>query len=90
MFCEIKPFDPEIDQNEVIPGRSINLRDAFETGVVKSTGTDLEFNNLDDPNTIGNRIEDEFDAVNHQRALQETVYKKSKTNKVSTPTGESV
>lgn len=62
-------FDPERDKERVVEGRSINLRSAFETGVVQSTGTEDEFNGLDEPENIGERIEDDFDAVIKQREL---------------------
>lgn len=84
LITDIK-YNKATDQNSVYPGRSIDLRLAFESGIVKSTGTVTDFNLLDDPSKIGARIEDEFDAVNHQRALSEAVHRNKVTRASSTP-----
>lgn len=70
MICTNLEFDPLRDKSRVIPGRSINLREAFKTGIVKSTGSEDEFNDIDDPENIGTRIEDNFDAINQQRYIR--------------------
>lgn len=73
------------DLCDVVPGLSVDLLDALESGVIPDSGKDVDYNGLDDPSLIGQRVEDEFDAVIKKRSL----LSKSKTsNKQPTPTGE--
>lgn len=78
-------YNEKFDQNKVVAGRSINIREAFETGIIKSTGKNDDFNEIDDPVNIGSRVEDEFDAINRSRQIQESNHKSK--NNVSTPKG---
>lgn len=62
-------YDAKRDIKEVIDGLSIDIDDALKTGVVKDGSADIEYNNLDNPDSIVGRIEDPISAIEARRAL---------------------
>lgn len=62
LFCK------ERDISEVVPGLSVDLQAAIESGVVLDTGTIEEFNDIDNPDNIHCRVKDIFQAMELQKA----------------------
>lgn len=51
------------DRSRVVPGLSISLKEAVETGAIKDTGYIPEYNDIEDTGKILGRIRDNFEAV---------------------------
>lgn len=75
-------YNDKRDLADVVPGLSVDLVDALESGVIPDSGKDVDYNGLDDPSLIGQRIEDEFDAVIKKR----NIVKSAKAVKQPEPT----
>lgn len=62
-------FDENRDIMAVVPDMATDVDDAIETGVVRDTGIDSFDNGLDDVSGIICRVEDSFQAIDHQRTI---------------------
>lgn len=69
-ICE---FDEIRDVMSTVEGLSIDLDKAIESGVVLDSGTTQEFNNIEEPTSIGRRVSSVFDALDIQRSLMKKV-----------------
>lgn len=61
-------FDPECDIQQTREGLNIDLSRAIREGVVQDSGTEPEYNNLDDPSKIRGRVNNVFEAMNERNA----------------------
>lgn len=61
-------FNKETDIQETRIGLSIDLSKALREGIVKDSGTEPEYNNIDDPTKIRGRVSDVFEAINERNA----------------------
>lgn len=62
-------YDEELDISCVVPMLNIDLEEALLTGVVPQSGIIPEFNGIEDFDGIIGRVSDVFDAIEHQRSL---------------------
>lgn len=62
-MVENPAFNPITDLYPVVEGLSLDLREAIETGVVKSTGTVDSYNGIEDTDDIIGRVRDNFDSM---------------------------
>lgn len=60
-------FNPSKDYVKSTPNLSINLSRAMESGIVPSSGTNVEHNGLEHSSDIGPRVTDSFKAIDMQR-----------------------
>lgn len=85
-------FDPVRDISATVPGLAVDLVAAIENGVVTDTAGSMEFNEIDSPSSIRNRVRNAFDAVEAQRSLIKGAAALSKaqssSNEPSTPSGD--
>lgn len=81
-------YDAELDISPVVPMLDIDLEQCLLTGIVPGDGVIPEFNGIEDSDSIVGRIYDPFDAIDHQRNLNNamSVYraKMSETSNEST------
>lgn len=63
-------YDPKRDLGKSLPGLSVNIGEALKNGYVLGDGAPLEYNMIDDPTLVGNRIESVFDAIDTGVSLQ--------------------
>lgn len=62
-------YNPRKDNNVVYPNLSIDLDAALRTGVVKDSGTAVEYNGIEDPNLIRTRVSDTFQAIDERNSV---------------------
>lgn len=67
MKC-ITIFDEERDIQRTREGLNIDLSTALREGVVQDSGTEPEYNNLDDPSKIRGRVNNVFDAISERNS----------------------
>lgn len=67
-MIQIAYFDKDKDIQETRLGLSIDLSRAIREGVVKDSGTEPEYNNIEDPNKVRGRVSDVFAAINERNA----------------------
>lgn len=58
-----------IDISDVVPFLDIDLEDALLSGVVPQSGVIPDYNGIEDSDGILGRVYDSFDAIEHQRNL---------------------
>lgn len=65
MYAKVKGFNPKRDKVAVEPFGSIDLKNAFVTGVIPSTlpETDELYNGIEDPCSILGKPTDVFEAI---------------------------
>lgn len=56
-------YNSKTDLSPVVEGLSLDLREAVETGVVKSTGTIDSYNGIENTEDIIGRVRDNFDSM---------------------------
>lgn len=56
-------FNPLKDKNEVIPGLAPVIQEILDTGVVPISAVNPIYNEIDDIDSIGERVEDSFQAM---------------------------
>ena len=62
-------FDKQRDFMPVTPGLAIDMAVAMDSGVVFDTGVLGDYNDIEDPSSIRCRVNDAFEAIEHQRNL---------------------
>lgn len=68
-MIEHPKFNPLRDNEVVVPNLAIDLEAALRTGVVKDSGTAVEYNGIEDPNLIRTRVSDNFEAIDERNAV---------------------
>lgn len=71
---QICNFSPEKDIVQHRPSLCIDINQVFDTMEMPSTGAfDVDFDNIDNTDSIGPRIENTFDAIEYGIALNENI-----------------
>ena len=65
---QVCKHNPKKDIREVAPNLSIDLAKTLDNKMVPATGTELSYNNIQNPSDIVGRIRDTFDAIDAQRS----------------------
>lgn len=68
-MIQICLFNKDTDIQETRVGLNIDLSTALREGVVKDSGIEPEYNNIDDPTKIRGRVSDVFEAINERNAV---------------------
>lgn len=78
-------FAEGIDISDVIPYMDIDLEEALLSGIVPQNGIIPEYNGIEETDQIVGRVYDVFDAIEHQRSLNNAMnnYRASLSNKAS-------
>ncbi len=63
-------YDPLRDVKEVVSGLAVDVDSMLRTGIVHSTGEDLDNNQIDDPNNVIGLVRDEFAAIDAMRVIR--------------------
>lgn len=58
-----------MDSGETIPNLALNFKDAFENGVVSDGFDSSNFNQIEDINSVGSLVRDNFEAFNASNAI---------------------
>lgn len=58
-----------VDISPVVPAMAIDLENALETGIIPGDGITPEFNGIEDTDSVIGRVRDNFDAIEHQRNI---------------------
>lgn len=84
-------FVEGIDISDVVPFLDIDLEQALLSGVVPQSGVIPEYNGIDEIDGIIGRVFDSFDAIEHQRNLNNAMntYRSSLVNSESQSTESS-
>ncbi len=82
-------YNKQRDRAQVVPGLSICLKEAVETGAIKDTGYIPEYNQIEDNNKILGRIRDNFEAVEAMRFVSKYGKSTPKDNIVTPSTNTS-
>lgn len=62
-------FNEVTDVQRTREGLAIDLAQALRTGIVKDSGTEPEYNNIDDPTKIKGRYNDVFAALDERNSV---------------------
>lgn len=76
-------FNKNFDLKRVEPASVLLLSEVLASGVVPPDSTDMEFNEIDNPDNIAGRVTNVFDAIDLSRELASSVRSESKAG--STP-----
>lgn len=69
MIQDFIRFDPKRDFMRVNPGLSVDIAAAVESGTVIDAGTNSDYNQIDDPNSITGRVRDIFEATDRRKDI---------------------
>lgn len=74
-------FNPVKDNNLAQSGLAIDLDAALRTGAIIDSGTEVEYNGIEDPSLVGRRVSDAFEAIDARNSVihKELVRIKEKT-----------
>lgn len=64
-----RDFDKVRDIRRVEPSSIIMLSEVISSGVIPATATDLEYNEVDNPDNVAGRVTNVFDAVDAQHDI---------------------
>lgn len=66
-------FDPKRDVGRVILGLAADINEMIETHSIPSTAAEVVYNDIDDIEDVGNRVDDVFDGIMLSRSLGESL-----------------
>lgn len=69
-MIENNSFNPELDMGTVIVGLDIDINNMIETHSIPATAADVVYNDIDDIDDVGERIDDTFDGIMIARAFE--------------------
>lgn len=71
-------FDKDKDLKRVEPASVLLLSEVLASGVVPPDSTDLDYNNIDNPDNVAGRVTNVFDAIDMSRELASAAKTESK------------
>lgn len=63
-------FNPELDLGTVIVGLNVDINNMIESHSIPSTAADVTYNDIDNIEDVGARIDDTFDGIMIARAFE--------------------
>lgn len=70
-MIENNRFNPERDLGTVIVGLNVDINDMIETHSIPATASDVVYNDIDDIEEVGERIDDTFDGIMIARRFEQ-------------------
>ena len=72
-MIEINKFDPKLDLGTVIVGLNVDINNMIETHSIPATAADVVFNDIDNIEDVGERIDDTFDGIMIARQFEQSL-----------------
>lgn len=69
-MIENNKFNPSLDLGTVIVGLSVDINNMIETHSIPATASDVVYNDIDNIEEVGERIDDTFDGIMIARAFE--------------------
>ena len=70
-MIENNKFDPSKDLGTVIVGLNVDINDMIETHSIPATAADVVYNDIEDIEDVGERIDDTFDGIMIARRFEQ-------------------
>lgn len=70
-MIENNRFNPELDLGTVIVGLNVDINDMIETHSIPATAADVVYNDIDNIEDVGERIDDTFDGIMIARKFEQ-------------------
>ena len=70
-MIENNKFDPSKDLGTVIVGLNVDINDMIETLSIPATAADVVYNDIDNIDDVGERIDDTFDGIMIARRFEQ-------------------
>lgn len=70
-MIENNRFNPELDLGTVIVGLNVDINDMIETHSIPATASDVVYNDIDNIEEVGERIDDTFDGIMIARRFEQ-------------------
>ena len=72
-MIENNKFNPERDLGTVIVGLNVDINDMIETHSIPATAADVVYNDIENIEDVGERIDDTFDGIMIARQFEESL-----------------
>ena len=69
-MIENNKFNPKLDLGTVIVGLNVDINNMIETHSIPATAADVVYNDIDNIEEVGERIDDTFDGIMIARAFE--------------------
>lgn len=66
-------FNPELDLGTVIVGLNVDINNMIETHSIPATAADVVYNDIDNIEEVGERIDDTFDGIMIARQFEQSL-----------------
>ena len=70
-MIENNRFNPDLDLGTVIVGLNVDINDMIETHSIPATAADVVYNDIEDIDDVGERIDDTFDGIMIARRFEQ-------------------
>lgn len=72
-MIENNDFNPELDLGTVIVGLNVDINNMIETHSIPATAADVVYNDIDNIEDVGERIDDTFDGIMIARQFEQSL-----------------
>lgn len=72
-MIENNKFNPNLDLGTVIVGLNVDINDMIETHSIPATAAEVVYNDIDNIEDVGVRIDDTFDGIMIARMFEQTL-----------------
>lgn len=72
-MIENNRYNPELDLGTVIVGLDVDINNMIETHSIPATAADVVYNDIDNIEEVGERIDDTFDGIMIARQFEQSI-----------------
>lgn len=72
-MIENNTFNPELDLGTVIVGLNVDINNMIESHSIPATAADVVYNDIDNIEDVGERIDDTFDGIMIARQFEQSL-----------------
>lgn len=72
-MIENNTFNPELDLGTVIVGLNVDINNMIESHSIPATAADVVYNDIDNIDEVGERIDDTFDGIMIARQFEQSL-----------------
>ena len=72
-MIENNTFNPELDLGTVIVGLNVDINNMIESQSIPATAADVVYNDIDNIEDVGERIDDTFDGIMIARQFEQSL-----------------
>lgn len=72
-MIENNSFNPELDLGTVIVGLNVDINNMIESHSIPATAADVVYNDIDNIDEVGERIDDTFDGIMIARQFEQSL-----------------